>query len=1603
MEELFMQVFERRDWVAAQMRQQVDSYDQSLACALLAAGHRPPQWLLPSRPGGGSQELNGRPVLSEFVFPGSRITTPAINRTIFQPPAVPSTSFRNVGIPSGYTHLGTTCASVDTNQQQEVQRKHTSVNEEFAETSAGANMFSMIQRSRSRQKNIKDRLLEKGHAANGGSSRGLQDRMEKSKLANVGLNKIIASLSSEPCGGSANNTGTATLFLGQENDLYDNKMDSTEVLKCSKEGGLGNGVHLDCSPSPVLENQIVSSDNNAMVPNDCSARDLPRTHVADSVCHPLPHTHLFVEPKILQFEGVESVCMSFSGEKMRQPLECASESVHPDLAETHTLNEDPSSTGCYHIPLSVGSSSLDGVESGYLYLDSATVKPHPQCGSLDITSMHSQNEDPSPTLSSELPNSMRRPLLEKDTHCIPETDSLEGPCSKVSQLLEKENIISLETNCSERPCSVGNLLIEMDTLHSIENAEKIRKLDNLSLSAKLTSQNSKPLEQQSSDSHVLPPPQSGSLQLTTQLAGSSYWLPPSPGTLSEILMEQDGCDHLFHPVINDTNNQCSPYRSAVSPDLLPPQIVNSGDVYQSGLSCYESQNNSNRSNGCAVEDASISTEKELSQEQYLLDRPPLEHDENFADEDTPFGHTLHTHNETLKGERAADSVNCYSGRLVDAQEKSRDLSKAYDFSFRNRKNETMMQNFASSISTGVVHRTERSSGTSACTGSLQQNGKDQETSPFDNAVQINANPCTTENNKQMKSSRPSVRYSLRSLKSREKINLLQSEGRSVANDKKRSAADGDQLNGGLSSKRRRLKCQSDTALSSSPHKNSLSSNHQIGIDDHVITVANLSGKSQPSGRYFLRGSGSSECMPLKSETRNAANLCKISVTSLDNKNRNSYPKRRIVVSFDNENGNSQAQLQNILDAASTTSALPSCYGTLIDNKESCTEEENPCLEDQGPNDTDLSVPHQQTALHMDNVTAQSVILDSENYSRANSITMSPSWHSDRHGDQAYAPNALVHENISYDSSADLDRKHKSNGSKGCLLSGAAITRQEGDESVDCADTMPEFERFDAPIQFDSPSVMTRTINALRESRKLVTLSSNFSKKYDTSTASDVHQLLSTIFDKPTKCSFPDDLQQYNANNDRSMTDIFGACGLGLDNSFSIYDVMASCSSNANNRQENTDNPLTPSVEKYSLEKLSARSGSSSEQMGSIPELACFRIDEDSSIGEENEYQGRLPRSVGMNYSHQLPSGRKELQDITGLCQNTGSIGLACGSKLDHHITLINDHGSDKPKENLASSAKREGKVSHSLNTRLSRTELQNRNGRYQSEANIDKQSKPSNIVANVASFIPLVKPKLQPTTAYMKKDVRVKALEAAEAAKRLEEKKQNEREVRKAAAKLERERLKQEKELKQKQEQEQKKKCDADVTAKKRHRGKEERKENERKRKCTEEARKQQKQPTEKRHAVNDENHICQKASDNKEMRNNLTEAVKVQVKPDDETTEPVLAYKATKSNNEKGVAVNERPVSFGSQAMTNIPNSLEESYTMSPYKDSDEEDDDDFEHEEESRRRRKFIPSWARKENLDKTLLSNQTSDPREIFAQKCSFNLSDVLLAHIPQRGFR
>jgi hypothetical protein len=60
------------------------------------------------------------------------------------------------------------------------------------------------------------------------------------------------------------------------------------------------------------------------------------------------------------------------------------------------------------------------------------------------------------------------------------------------------------------------------------------------------------------------------------------------------------------------------------------------------------------------------------------------------------------------------------------------------------------------------------------------------------------------------------------------------------------------------------------------------------------------------------------------------------------------------------------------------------------------------------------------------------------------------------------------------------------------------------------------------------------------------------------------------------------------------------------------------------------------------------------------------------------------------------------------------------------------------------------------------------------------------------------------------------------------------------------------------------------------------------------------------------------------EMKKNLVDVGKNQAKLED-TTEPALPYKDNKSKDEKGVAVDERPASFGSDAKETMPNSFEE------------------------------------------------------------------------------
>lgn len=268
----------------------------------------------------------------------------------------------------------------------------------------------------------------------------------------------------------------------------------------------------------------------------------------------------------------------------------------------------------------------------------------------------------------------------------------------------------------------------------------------------------------------------------------------------------------------------------------------------------------------------------------------------------------------------------------------------------------------------------------------------------------------------------------------------------------------------------------------------------------------------------------------------------------------------------------------------------------------------------------------------------------------------------------------------------------------------------------------------------------------------------------------------------------------------------------------------------------------------------------------------------------------------------------------------------------------------------------------------------------------------------------------------------MKALEAAEVAKRLAEKKENERKMRKEALKLERAKMEEQNlrqwELeKEKKDQEHKRK-EADMAAKKRQREEEEKKERERKRKRVEEARRQQlvheeklraeKEEREKKHRAADE-----RAFENKKSKDKSGKHVKMEKEKGDNNLQKVPESKPVTSmvstiddgkselgdcgDNSKEMTVFSKPAENGN-LMSNI--SQEQAYEISPYKGSDDEDEDEEDDETENN---KFIPSWASKNHLALIASSQQSIDPRTIFTLDSFPDKSEVLLPRKLQQKQR
>ncbi|KAI3456809.1 hypothetical protein Pfo_013472 [Paulownia fortunei] len=466
------------------------------------------------------------------------------------------------------------------------------------------------------------------------------------------------------------------------------------------------------------------------------------------------------------------------------------------------------------------------------------------------------------------------------------------------------------------------------------------------------------------------------------------------------------------------------------------------------------------------------------------------------------------------------------------------------------------------------------------------------------------------------------------------------------------------------------------------------------------------------------------------------------------------------------------------------------------------------------------------------------------------------------------------------------------------------------------------------------------------------------------------------------------------------------------------------------------------------ERLSSHTGSSEKRLSSNPELTCFPIEEDPSTSEENktvdenadDAQEEID-SLSANHCDK----RQPLKDLTNLGLNPSTSVSAqeetlradrvdfVSTKLS--VTWTQDKVQWSPKnqymnksetrekqtsfigatdgrKNQTSSIGTNGikKAKESINNSISKSILSNKASLKRQDQKFSlKETRRNNIVSNVSSFIPLIQQKQAATVCAGKRDVKVKALEAAEAAKRLEEKRENERKMRKEALKLERAKLEvknlRNMELEKKKKEEERKKKDADIIAKKRLREEEERKEKEKKRMRLD-ARHRQREQEEKMRAEKAEKEY-QRSKDEqmnskKEFHNESKKQQNREISRGDDVAlkktetkltpiEVVMNYEECGTSGqycEAGKAMLTVDKSPKNEDLI-VQNSQGKSYEISPYQCSDDEDE-----EEDELPTKKYIPSWASKSSVALLLPLQQEMDPDMIFPPESFCSMDEVLL---------
>lgn len=448
------------------------------------------------------------------------------------------------------------------------------------------------------------------------------------------------------------------------------------------------------------------------------------------------------------------------------------------------------------------------------------------------------------------------------------------------------------------------------------------------------------------------------------------------------------------------------------------------------------------------------------------------------------------------------------------------------------------------------------------------------------------------------------------------------------------------------------------------------------------------------------------------------------------------------------------------------------------------------------------------------------------------------------------------------------------------------------------------------------------------------------------------------------------------------------------------------------------------------------SGSSEKQRHFNPELTCFPIKEEGNGSTDEvvdtchhgnnlenssnheplaEIEEDFPEAPPLVSEADMHACRMSVDSVNTQINFTGTHN-AVAKKLGNHCKS-NRRFVKEGKENqcLSVSTNAIKRASESLQNQANKKTLSETTHKRDEGPFLEGASKHNNIVSNVSSFLPLVQQKQAIASFTGKRDVKVKALEAAEAAKHLEVKRENERKMKKEAMKLQRERLEQKRQLEKmkKNKEEKRKKMGTDMATKKRLRDEEERKEKERKRRHLDGAKRQQNEDKEilrvnkaKSQVLDERHHETKKPEmEAKKHQNMIKERIEGDYKgrPDIESSIRSLSMHDDRKNksaveNYDGTTdccIGKVTAALDIQNSSSISTTWrEQSYELSPYQGSDNEDEDDEDEEEDGIPNRKFIPSWASVSSLAEDVHWQQKFDPDMLFPPERSCHIGESLL---------